>query len=63
VLSGSLAAIGGGPADEPLDGLMAYVSCDASHQMAEIDLKEWKVGRLIEAGPAADGLAWAATKP
>jgi YVTN family beta-propeller protein len=42
------------------DGRVAYVSCDASGQVAEIDLAEWKVVRLIQAGPMADGLAWAA---
>jgi YVTN family beta-propeller protein len=42
------------------DGRVAYVSCDASAQVAEIDLDRLKVGRLIEAGPMADGLAWAA---
>ena len=42
------------------DGRVAYVSCDASGQVAEIDLVEWKVSRLIAAGPMADGLAWAA---
>jgi len=41
------------------DGRVAYVSCDASHQVAVIDLAEQKVERLIEAGPQADGLAWA----
>ena len=41
------------------DDLAAYVSCDASHQVAEIGLTDWKV-RLIEAGAGADGLAWAA---
>jgi YVTN family beta-propeller protein len=41
------------------DGRMAYVSCDASGQVAEIDLDGLKVGRLIQAGPMADGLAWA----
>ena len=45
------------------DGRFAYVSCDQSHQIAVIDLKEWKVERLIEAGPYADGLAWAASRP
>ena len=43
------------------DGRFAYVSCDASHQVAAIDLQSWKVDRLIEAGPVADGLAWAAS--
>ena len=42
------------------DGRVAYVSCDASGQVAEIDLAEWKVERLIPAGPMVDGLAWAA---
>jgi len=41
------------------DGRVAYVSCDASGQVAEIDLAEMRVGRLIQAGPMADGLAWA----
>jgi YVTN family beta-propeller protein len=41
------------------DGRAAYVSCDASGQVAVIDLTEWKVERLIQAGPMADGLAWA----
>jgi len=40
------------------DGAEAYVSCDASGKVAVVDLKNWKV-RLIEAGPGADGLAWA----
>jgi DNA-binding beta-propeller fold protein YncE len=41
------------------DGMAAYVSCDASGQVAVIDLKNWKVEKLIDAGPGADGLAWA----
>lgn len=41
------------------DGRVAYVACDASHQVAVIDLERWTVERLIEAGPMADGLAWA----
>ena len=44
------------------DGAEAYVSCDASHQVAVIDTKNWKVKKLIEAGPGADGLAWAQGK-
>jgi YVTN family beta-propeller protein len=43
------------------DGKMAYVSCDASHQVAAIDLQARKLDKLIEAGPVADGLAWART--
>ena len=39
---------------------MAYVSCDASHQIAAIDTSDWKVAKLITAGKGADGLAWAA---
>jgi DNA-binding beta-propeller fold protein YncE len=40
------------------DGKTAYVSCDRSGKVAEIALKNWSV-KLIEAGKAADGLAWA----
>jgi DNA-binding beta-propeller fold protein YncE len=43
------------------DGMAAYVSCDASRQVADIDHKNWKVEKLIDAGPGADGLAWAGT--
>jgi hypothetical protein len=28
--------------------------------VAALDLREWKVDRLIDAGPLADGLAWVA---
>jgi YVTN family beta-propeller protein len=41
------------------DGKVAYVSCDASGQVAAIDIPNFKVERLIIAGRAADGLAWA----
>lgn len=41
------------------DGEEAYVSCDSSKQIAVIDTKNWKVEKLIDAGPGADGLAWA----
>jgi YVTN family beta-propeller protein len=41
------------------DGKTAFVSCTNNKQVAEIDLGQWKVARLIEAGDAADGLAWA----
>jgi DNA-binding beta-propeller fold protein YncE len=44
------------------DGEEAYVSCDASRQIAVIDVKDWKVKKLIDAGPGADGLAWAVAK-
>jgi YVTN family beta-propeller protein len=40
------------------DGKLAYVSCDHSRQVAEINLSDWSV-RKIDAGPSADGLAWA----
>jgi DNA-binding beta-propeller fold protein YncE len=43
----------------PPDGRVAYVSCDASKQVAVIAVDEWKLERLIDAGPYADGLAWA----
>ncbi len=41
------------------DGEVAYVSCHESRKVAVINLKTWEVDRLIEAGPMADGLAWA----
>ncbi|HWH71447.1 MAG TPA: cytochrome D1 domain-containing protein [Candidatus Sulfotelmatobacter sp.] len=41
------------------DGARAYVSCDASGQVAVVDLEHWKIEQLINAGPGADGLAWA----
>jgi len=46
------------------DGVEAYVSCEASKtgQVAVIDLKNWKVSKLIDAGRGADGLAWAPAK-
>ena len=42
------------------DGAVAYISCDASKQVAVLNLKSWKVEKLIDAGVGADGLAWAA---
>ncbi|HEY3861345.1 MAG TPA: cytochrome D1 domain-containing protein [Verrucomicrobiae bacterium] len=41
------------------DGAEAYVSCDASKKIGVIDTKDWTVRALIDAGPVADGLAWA----
>jgi YVTN family beta-propeller protein len=41
------------------DGRAAYVSCDASKQVAVIRTSDWTVEKLIDAGPLADGLAWA----
>jgi YVTN family beta-propeller protein len=44
------------------DGKEAYVSCDASGKVAVLNLVDWKVEKLITAGKAADGLAWASLK-
>ena len=41
------------------DGAVAYVSCDASGQVAVIDVDNWRLERLIAVGPVDDGLAWA----
>jgi DNA-binding beta-propeller fold protein YncE len=44
------------------DGKVAYVSCirrGQVGQIAVIDLSQWKVQTLIDAGVGADGLAWA----
>jgi DNA-binding beta-propeller fold protein YncE len=43
----------------PPHGQVAYVSCDASHKIAAIRISDWKVEKVIDAGPGADGLAWA----
>jgi len=54
----------GGDAQEIItspDGKSAYVSYHSGKQtgrVAEIDLAEWKVKNVIEAGAGADGLAW-----
>jgi DNA-binding beta-propeller fold protein YncE len=41
------------------DGKVAYVSCDHSGQVAEIDVATWTVRRMIDTGKVSDGLAWA----
>lgn len=40
------------------NGKVAYASCGSSHNVAEIDLSQWKIDKLIAAGDGADGLAW-----
>lgn len=42
------------------DDKTAYVSIDQSGKVAVISLSAWKVEKMIDAGPGADGLAWAA---
>jgi YVTN family beta-propeller protein len=44
------------------DNKTAYVSIDQGAKVAAISLSDWKVEKLIDAGPGADGLAWAATR-
>lgn len=44
------------------DGAVAYVSCDASQKVAVIDLNAQRLDKLIDAGPLADGLAWAGAR-
>jgi DNA-binding beta-propeller fold protein YncE len=41
------------------DGKMAYVSCDKSGQVAEIDTASWTLKQMIDTGKVSDGLAWA----
>lgn len=41
------------------DGAVAYVSCMGAGKVAAIDLSRWNVVNVINAGPRADGLAWA----
>jgi DNA-binding beta-propeller fold protein YncE len=40
------------------DGLVAYVSCSQTGQVAAINLSDWSV-KLFDASKGADGLAWA----
>jgi DNA-binding beta-propeller fold protein YncE len=42
------------------DGKVAYVSCSRAKQVAVVDLSQWKVASLIDAGKGVDGLSWAA---
>jgi YVTN family beta-propeller protein len=42
------------------DQKSAYVSIDQGAKVAVISLVDWKVEKMINAGPGADGLAWAA---
>jgi len=44
------------------DGSRAYVSCDVSGKVAAIRTSDWTVETLIDAGKAADGLAWATSR-
>ena len=41
----------------PPEDVAAYISSDASRKIAVLDLKAWKIGKLIEVGAGADGLA------
>jgi DNA-binding beta-propeller fold protein YncE len=41
------------------DGQAAYASCDKSQKIAVINTSSWTVEKMIDAGPSADGLAWA----
>ena len=45
----------------PPEGVAAYISSDASRKIAVLDLKARKIGKLIEVGVGADGLAWVTT--
>lgn len=46
----------------PSGSPVAYVSCDASGQVAVIRVNDLSVEKLITVGPLADGLAWAASR-
>lgn len=41
------------------DGKSAYVSCQGTDRVAEIDLGTWKVTRMFATGKGTDGLSWA----
>ncbi len=50
-----------GPAEILIDpnGKTAFVACNLKNQIAVIDLGQWKVTQLIDAGKDSDGMAWA----
>ena len=58
--------VGGGPVEVLVrpDGRMAYISCFADGNVAELtmdgEVSAWKVTRSLHSGVGADGLAWAA---
>lgn len=41
------------------DDRFAYVSCDVSKKIAALDIESGSLGKLIDVGSGADGLAWA----
>jgi YVTN family beta-propeller protein len=45
------------------DDKTAYVSCIRTKKVAAINLSDWSVKSLIEAGESVDGMAWAAGTP
>jgi DNA-binding beta-propeller fold protein YncE len=44
------------------DNKVAYVSCDQSAKVAVINLSDWTVKTIIDAGAGADGLALAVAR-
>jgi YVTN family beta-propeller protein len=42
---------------------VAYVSCSGAGKVAVLNLESWKVEKLIETGPGADGLGWVERNP
>lgn len=40
------------------DNQVAFVSCNTSGKVAEINLRDWTVSKIMTAGKLADGLAW-----
>jgi YVTN family beta-propeller protein len=44
------------------DNRVAYVSIDQGGKVAVINIADWKLEKLIDAGKGADGLAWAAAR-
>jgi DNA-binding beta-propeller fold protein YncE len=45
------------------DGRVAYVSCSGEGKVAVLNLETWKVEKMIQTGPGADGLAWVGKTP
>jgi YVTN family beta-propeller protein len=55
--------VGADPVQILVRPAVAYVSCTGDGKVAVLNLETWKVDKLIETGPGADGLAWVERKP
>ena len=58
-LEGAIARVIDARVQAAVEAAMAKLEISIKDQVAEIDLGQWKVSRVIDAGKDADGMAWA----